>query len=66
MAWPEWLRRWAVPAHEARMQGIENMMLREALRSAHDELRRHRLLIGSLRMGQEDVTAAVQRIVSTP
>ena len=64
--WPDWLRRWAVPAHEARMRGVENMMLRDALREAHDELRRHRLLLGSLRAGHEDVTRAVERVIGAP
>jgi len=63
MRFPDWLRRWVVPAHEARMQSVENMTLRDALREANEELRRHRLLLASLRAGHDDTTRAVERVI---
>ena len=42
----------------------ENFHLRGALRQANDELRKHRLLLGSLRDGHEATTAAVERAIS--
>ncbi len=42
----------------------ENFNLRGALGQANAELRKHRLLIGSLRDGNEQATAAVQRAMS--
>ncbi len=63
LKWPEWLRRLAVPAHEARHLQVENFTLRDALREANIELLAHRRLIAGLRSGQADVTQAVQRIV---
>lgn len=43
---------------------IENHTLRDALRAANAELRRHRLLIGSLQEGDERITAAVHRALN--
>lgn len=42
----------------------ENFNLRGALQQANAELRKHRLLIGSLREGDEQATAAVQRAMA--
>jgi len=53
--WPFMLKS----SHEAVRR--ENFNLRGALGAANAELRKHRLLIGSLRQGHEDSTAAVER-----
>jgi hypothetical protein len=42
----------------------ENFNLRGALGAANAELRKHRLLIGSLRQGNEQATAAVERAMA--
>lgn len=44
----------------------ENFNLRGALGSANAELRKHRLLIGGLRQGHEQTTAAVERVIGKP
>lgn len=44
----------------------ENFNLRGALSQTNAELRKHRLLIGSLRDGHEKTTAAVERAISKP
>lgn len=53
--WPLMLKS----THEATRR--ENFNLRGALGAANAELRKHRLLLGSLREGNELVTAAVER-----
>jgi hypothetical protein len=42
---------------------LENMTLRDALRNANDEVRRHRALIAGLRDGDERVTESVRRVI---
>lgn len=44
----------------------ENFVLRDALREANAELRRHRLLIGGLREQRADVVREVERVLSKP
>lgn len=58
--WPFVLKR-----THARIQ-TENYTLRDALREANDELRRHRKLIAGLRAGQVNVTQAIERVFSKP
>jgi hypothetical protein len=42
---------------------LENYTLRDCLRAANDELRRHRLLIGGLKAGVREMEEAVFRAV---
>ena len=44
---------------------IENYTLRDALRGANEELRKHRLLIGGLRAGHEQTTRQMERVLRT-
>lgn len=62
------VRRWLVPVEEvetllAEMERVrrENYTLRDALREANAELFRHRQLLASLRRGEEEATAAVEK-----
>ncbi len=57
--WPLMLRS----NHEAMRR--ENFNLRGALGAANAELRKHRLLLGQLRDGNAQATAAVERAIST-
>jgi hypothetical protein len=56
--WPLMLRS----NHEAVRR--ENFNLRGALSQANAELRKHRLLIGSLQQGHEQTTSMVERVLS--
>ncbi len=58
--WPIMLRR----THEAIRR--ENWELRGALGKANDELRKHRLLLGSLREGHKETTEALERVFAKP
>lgn len=42
----------------------ENWSLRDALREANAELRRHRLLIGQLKAGHAETTTAFERVLA--
>lgn len=44
----------------------ENFTLRDALREANNELRKHRQLIGGLRDGRADTTRKLERVLSKP
>lgn len=56
--WPFMLRR----SHETVRR--ENFHLRGALGAANAELRKHRLLLGSLAQGEPQATAAIERAIS--
>lgn len=43
----------------------ENHVLREALRDANVEVRKHRIVLAGLSQGQEDITAPVEKALST-
>ena len=55
--WP-WVTRWR---YERLKQ--ENYVLRDALREANNELRKHRALLSGLRAGDARMTAAVEKAI---
>ena len=52
-----WVRR---STHEAVRR--ENYTLRDALREANEELRKHRVLVAGLRRGDVEMTRAIERV----
>lgn len=62
--WPR-LRDWWPWVTRFRLEQIqrENFTLRDALREANAELRRHRTLLAGLRDGDRQMTAAVERAI---
>lgn len=62
---PDRIRRWWPWVTRSRYETVkrENYTLRDALREANAELRRHRALIAGLRAGDERMTAAVERAI---
>lgn len=55
-----WPLMWKSTADEIR---LENYTLRDALRNANEELRKHRTLIAGLRTGQTEVVNDLERIL---
>jgi len=58
----KWLEKWPLMLksnHEA--VRWENFMLRGALGQANQEIRKHRLLLGSLKDGNNEATEAVMK-----
>lgn len=62
---PDRIGRWWPWVTRRRYEKLkqENYSLRDALRNANDELRRHRLLLGGLRAGDARMTEAVEKAI---
>lgn len=56
----EWPLMWK---SDHRKTQVENHVLRDALREANSELRKHRVLIAALRDGDDHVTNAVMAAI---